>query len=450
MDIDSRIFFNLFVVLILLLANAFFVASEFALVSVRQTRMLQLSKEGNTTATIAIHALEHLDRYIAAVQLGITISSIGIGWVGEGAIAKLIEPLFGFLPFVGKNIAVHSVSVTIAFSLITLLHVVIGELMPKSIALQYPERTALLVTRPMAFITKIFTPFIFILNGFGNILLKLLHIPPATSTHLSHSAEELELIIDASCNEGMLNETEKDMLQNVLKFSDLVAKQIMVPRPDMIAIESILTLEEIEKIVSENQYTRYPVYEEDLDHVIGILHVKDLYAFRRSENKEFNIHELLREPLLVPETVNMDQLVRDFKTTKNQLAIVIDEFGGTSGLITLEDVLEEIFGEVQDEFDEEEADIKQIGEDEYIANAMLRLDELEEMFELNHIEEDDVDTIAGIVVKELGRIAELNDTVVYEGLEFTVLEIDGARITKLKIKKLPQLVETQEENVNKA
>ncbi len=450
MDIDIRIFFNLFVVVILLLANAFFVASEFALVSVRQSRMLQLSKEGNSTATIAIHALEHLDRYIAAVQLGITISSIGIGWVGEGAIAKLIEPLFGFLPFLGKNIAVHSVSVTIAFSLITLLHVVIGELMPKSIALQYPERTALMVTRPMAFITKIFTPFIFILNGFGNILLKILHVPPASSTHLSHSAEELELIIDASCNEGMLNETEKDMLQNVLKFSDLVAKQIMVPRPDMVAIESIMSLEEIEKIVSENQYTRYPVYEEDLDHVIGILHVKDLYAFRRTENKEFNIHTLLREPLLVPETVKMEQLVRDFKTTKNQLAIVIDEFGGTAGLITLEDVLEEIFGEVQDEFDEEEADIKQVSEDEYIANAMLRLDELEEFFELSHIDEDDVDTIAGIVVKELGRIAEINDTVVFAGLEFTVVEIDGARITKLKIKKLPVEAEQQEENVNKS
>lgn len=450
MDIDIRIFFNLFVVVILLLANAFFVASEFALVSVRQSRMLQLSKEGNSTATIAIHALEHLDRYIAAVQLGITISSLGIGWVGEGAVAKLIEPLFNFLPVLGKNIAVHSVSVTIAFSLITLLHVVIGELMPKSIALQYPERTALMVTRPMAFITKIFTPFIFILNGFGNILLKILHVPPASSTHLSHSAEELELIIDASCNEGMLNETEKDMLQNVLKFSDLVAKQIMVPRPDMVAIESIMSLEEIEKIVSENQYTRYPVYEEDLDHVIGILHVKDLYAFRRTENKEFNIHALLREPLLVPETVKMEQLVRDFKTTKNQLAIVIDEFGGTAGLITLEDVLEEIFGEVQDEFDEEETDIKQVSEDEYIANAMLRLDELEEFFELSHIDEDDVDTIAGIVVKELGRIAEINDTVVFAGLEFTVVEIDGARITKLKIKKLPVEVEHQEENANKS
>lgn len=449
MDIDNKIIFNLIIVVILLLANAFFVASEFALVSVRQSRILQLSKEGNTTAEIAIHALEHLDRYIAAVQLGITISSIGIGWVGEGAIAKLIEPLFSFLPFIGKDIAVHSVSVTLAFALITLLHVVIGELMPKSIALQYPERTALFVTRPMAFITKIFTPFIFILNGFGNILLKLLKIPPATGTHLSHSAEELNIIIDASCNEGMLNETEKDMLQNVLKFTDLVAKQIMVPRPDMIAIESIMSLDEIEAIVSENQYTRYPVYEEDLDHVIGILHVKDLYALRRT-NGEFNIHNLLREPLLVPETVKMDQLVRDFKTTKNQLAIVIDEFGGTSGLITLEDVLEEIFGEVQDEFDEEEADIRQIGEDEYIVNAKLRLDELEEMFDIGRIEEEDVETVAGIVVKELGRIAELKDKVVYKGLEFTVIEIDGARILKLKINKLAQEPQDAEENQNKA
>ena len=445
MEIDSSIAFNLIVVVILLFANAFFVASEFALVSVRQTRMLQLSKEGNSTAKIAIHALKHLDRYIAAVQLGITISSLGIGWCGEGALAKLIAPLFAFLP-VGKDVAVHSVSVTIAFSLITLLHVVIGELMPKSIALQYPEKTTLFVTRPMAFITKIFTPFIFILNGFGNLLLRMLRIPPATTTHVSHSAEELNLIIDASCNEGMLNETEKDMLQNVLKFSDLVAKQIMVPRPDMIALESIMTLDEIEQVVSEYQYTRYPVYEEDLDHVIGILHVKDLYALRRA-NKEFNIHELLREPLLVPETVKMEQLVRDFKTTKNQLAIVIDEFGGTSGLITLEDVLEEIFGEVQDEFDEEEADTKQIGDNEYIVNAMLRVDELEEMFELENIEEEDVDTVAGIVVKELGRIAEVNDVVIYEGLEFTVLEIDGARIMKLKIKKLPQVTSESEESI---
>ena len=445
MEIDSSIAFNLIVVVILLFANAFFVASEFALVSVRQTRMLQLSKEGNSTAKIAIHALKHLDRYIAAVQLGITISSLGIGWCGEGALAKLIAPLFAFLP-VGKDVAVHSVSVTIAFSLITLLHVVIGELMPKSIALQYPEKTTLFVTRPMAFITKIFTPFIFILNGLGNLLLRMLRIPPATTTHVSHSAEELNLIIDASCNEGMLNETEKDMLQNVLKFSDLVAKQIMVPRPDMIALESIMTLDEIEQVVSEYQYTRYPVYEEDLDHVIGILHVKDLYALRRA-NKEFNIHELLREPLLVPETVKMEQLVRDFKTTKNQLAIVIDEFGGTSGLITLEDVLEEIFGEVQDEFDEEEADTKQIGDNEYIVNAMLRVDELEEMFELENIEEEDVDTVAGIVVKELGRIAEVNDVVIYEGLEFTVLEIDGARIMKLKIKKLPQVTSESEESI---
>ncbi len=448
--IDSHIALNLVIVVILLFANAFFVASEFALVSVRQTRMMQLSKEGNSTATIAIHALEHLDKYIAAVQLGITISSIGIGWVGEGAIAKLIEPLFAYIPFISKDIAVHTTAVTIAFSLITLLHVVIGELMPKSIALQYPEKTTLFVTRPMAVLTKLFTPFIFILNGFGNTLLRMLHIPPATATHVSHSAEELNLIIDASCNEGMLNETEKDLLQNVLKFSDLFAKQIMVPRTDMVAIESVMTLDEIEQVVSEHQYTRYPVYEEDLDHVIGILHVKDLYALRRS-NREFNIHELLREPLLVPETVNMDQLVHDFKTTKNQLAIVIDEFGGTSGLLTLEDVLEEIFGDVQDEFDEEEADIKQIAENEYLVNAMLRVDELAEMFELGNIDDEDVETVAGIVVKELGRIAEVDDTVIYEGLKFTVTEIDGARIMQLKIKKLlKDENQTLDENINKA
>lgn len=435
MESDSSILFNIFIILFLLFSNGFFVASEFALVSVRQTRLMQLSKEGNSTAQIAVGALANLDKYIAAVQLGITISSIGIGWVGEATLARMIEPLFVALPLVSKNIATHSISVTIAFALITLMHVVIGELMPKSVALQYPEQTALVVARPMAFITKIFTPFIFILNGLGNFLLSLMKIPPAHSSHLVHSAEELNMIIDASYNEGMLNETEKDMIQNVFKFSDLTAKQVMVPRPDMVAIESDVSYPELEKIIYEHQYTRYPVYDEDLDHVIGILHVKDVYSLP-IDRENFSVSTLIREVMLVPETITMDKLVRDFKIKKQQMAVVIDEFGGTSGLITLEDVLEEIFGDVQDEFDEEEADIRQVGADEYLANGMMRVDELAEFFSLE-IDEEDVDTIAGLVVKELGRIAEVGDTVIYESLEFIVTEIDGARITQLQIKKLP-------------
>ena len=431
-DIGS-IFFNLFVIALLLFSNGFFVASEFAIVSVRKTRIAQLTKEGNFNAKVVLEALKDLDKFIAAVQLGVTISSIGLGWVGEATLSRIIEPMFWFMPASYQVTATHTASIAIAFVLITVLHVVIGELMPKSIALQFPEKVSLLIAIPMKLLTKIFDPFISGLNGLGNILLKLLKIPPSQTSHLVHSIEELNMLINASYNEGVLNETEKEMLNNVFKFSDLTAKQVMVPRTDMACIPSDITYDELNQLTAESQYTRYPVYEENMDHISGLLHVKDLYSLSL-RNEKFLLENIIRPVLLVPETITMDNLVRDFKKRQSQMALVIDEFGGTSGLITLEDVLEEIFGEVQDEFDEEEADIKEIAENTFVANAMMRIDEIAEFFELELIDED-VDTIGGLVVKILGRIAEVDDKVEIQDIEFLVKEIDGARITKLLIVK---------------
>ena len=428
------IIFNLSTIILLLFSNGFFVASEFAMVKVRKTRIEQLVKEGNRDAKIALEAIKDIDKFIAAVQLGVTISSIGLGWVGEGTLAKIIEPLFDFIPGVAQTIAIHSVSVTIAFCLITFLHVVLGELIPKSIALEYPEKTALWVAKPMHGISYIFTPFIWALNGFGNLVLKMINVPHSHKSSLVHSTEELDMLVDASYNGGVLNETEKDMLHNMFKFSDLTAKQVMVPRTDMVCIPSDMTLDELNKLAAESQYTRYPVYEEDIDHIVGLVHVKDLYSLS-IKDEVCPIKNLLRDILLVPETMTMDNLVLEFKKRKGQMAIVVDEFGGTSGLITLEDVLEEIFGEVQDEFDEEEeSDIKEIDDNEYLANAMMRLDEFSEYFDFDtDIEDEDVDTLGGLVVKLLGRIAEVNDRVEFKNFTFIVKEIDGARITKLEI-----------------
>lgn len=440
MDEIGSIFFNLFVIALLLFSNGFFVAAEFSMVSVRKTRITQLTNEGNFSAKLALEALKDLDKFIAAVQLGVTISSLGLGWVGEATLVRMVEPLFGFLPVNYQLAASHTVSVAIAFSLITVLHVVVGELMPKSIAIQYPERTSLFIALPMKLVTKLFNPLITILNGFGNFLLRLIKIPPSQPSHLAHSIEELNMLINASYNEGVLNETEKEMLQNVFKFSDLTAKQVMIPRTDMACISSDITFDELNELTMESQYTRYPVYEENLDHISGLIHVKDLYGLAL-KHIDFSIEKILRPVLLVPETITMDNLVREFKKCQSQMAIVIDEFGGTSGLITLEDVLEEIFGEVQDEFDaDEEADIKEIAENTYLANAMMRIDEIAEFFEIEILDED-VDTIGGLVVKLLGRIAKLDDVVEVQNLEFSVKEIDGARITKLIIaKKIPQEV----------
>lgn len=447
MDEIGSIFFNLFVIGLLLFSNGFFVAAEFSMVSVRKTRIAQLTNEGNFNAKLALDTLKDLDKFIAAVQLGVTISSIGLGWVGEGTLVRMIEPLFDFLPANFQLAASHTISTAIAFTLVTVLNVLIGELIPKSIALKYPERISLIFALPLRIIIKILSPITFVLNKVANFILRFLKIERSSTFHLAHSIEELNMLINASYKEGVLNETEREMLHNVFKFSDLTAKQVMIPRTDMACIPSDISFEELNKLTMESQYTRYPVYEENLDHISGIIHAKDLYNL--SLKKEaFSIDKILRSVLLVPETITMDKLVLEFKKCQGQMAIVIDEFGGTSGLITLEDVLEEIFGEVQDEFDaDEEADIKEITEGTYVANAMMRLDEIAEFFNVEIIDED-VDTIGGLVVKALGRIAEVEDIVKIKNLELKVKEIDGARITKLIIiKNLPKesiLDETEE------
>ena len=431
----AELLVNILIVAFLLFANAFFVATEFALVSTRKIRLDALSKEGNKEAKLALDSIEHLDRSIAATQLGITIASIGLGWVGEATLATIIKPIFNFLPETYQAIATHSLAVSIAFALITFMHVVFGELMPKSISIQYPEKTMLFVARPMYIIIKIFTPFVMILNGFGNWVLSWFKIPPAHVGHLVHTVEELDMIVDESHKEGVLNDTEKEILQNVFKFSDILAKQVMVPRPDVVSIPIDISEEELKRLTVENQYTRYPVYEEDLDKPVGILHIKDLYPLVM-EGKKIVLKDIVRPVILIPETLSVDKLIQEFKEKKSQLALIIDEFGGVSGLVTLEDVLEEIVGEVQDEFDEEEVDIRQIYENEYIANAMFRIDEFNEFFGLeaqNEVDDEDIETIAGLVIKHLGHIAEVGDTCEVDGFTFKVLETDGARIVKIKI-----------------
>jgi len=307
-------------------------------------------------------------------------------------------------------------------------------------AIQYPEKFSLICARPVKFFEFLFKPFVWILASCNNRLLKICCIDTPQSP-LVHSTEELDMIVDASYNEGVLNETEAEMLHNMFKFSDLTAKQIMIPRTDMMCIDKEdITYEEFNKITLENQYTRYPVYEENIDRILGFIHVKDLYA-AQLKHQEFNIDKLLRPIMLVPETMTLDNLMREFKKRHGQMAIVVDEFGGTSGLITLEDVLEEIIGEVQDEFDtdEEQVDIKEVAENTYVANAMVRLDELAEFFDIKEDDFDfeDIETIGGLVVKILGRIAQVGDVVEVpeQGLKFSVQKTDGARVTRLVITK---------------
>ena len=424
---------NWLIVFVLLLVNGFFVSAEFAIVRARRAKIEQLTKDGNVDAKLALKALEDMNFFIAAVQVGVTIASIGIGWFGSPTIEKMMDPILSNLPSSYVYLT-HTITAVVAFLVVTFLHVVIGEQVPKCIALQYPEKISLYVAKPMDIFMTISKPFVWVLNVACNAILRLFRIPVSTA-RVVHTIEDLDLMVNTSYDEGVLNETEKDMMHNVFKFSDLTAREVMIPKTDMVCVPIGMSIEELNKVATENQYTRYPVYDGDIDHITGLIHVKDLYSLS-IKDEVCPIEKIQRKVLLAPETITMDNLVREFKKNKSQMAVVVDEFGGTSGIITLEDVLEEIFGDVQDEFDEEtEFDIKEIKPNHYLANGMMRLDELANYFDLpdDKLEDDDVDTIAGLVVKELGRLAQLDDVVKYHEFTFTVKEVDGARITKLLV-----------------
>ena len=430
---------NIFIIVFLLFVNGFFVAAEFALVKVRKTRLEQLANEGSKLALKALKLIENTNNMLAAAQLGVTIASIALGWVAESTIVQLILPLLNMLPYFNTELTAHMIAVPVSFVLVTYFHVLLGEQLPKCIALANPDKVSLWVATPMDLFITLFRPFVWLLMASSDKLLCAFNI--CNDRALAHSTEELDMLVDASYNEGVLNETEAEMLHNMFKFSDLMAKQVMNPRTDMICVPNDISYEELTAFALENQYTRYPVYEENIDKILGFIHVKDLYSLSMNK-EEFSLEKLLRPIMLVPETMTLDNLIIEFQKTHCQMAVVVDEFGGTSGLITLEDVLEEIIGEVQDEFDdEEEVNIKEISENTYLANAMLRIDEMVEFFDLdeNLFEEDDVETIAGLVVKLLGKIADVGDTVTFNGIKFTVVEIDGARITKLELYKAPVL-----------
>mgnify|MGYP000327921615 FL=1 len=437
-------FINIFIILFLLFVNAFFVAAEFSLVKVRKTRLEQLCNEGNSNAKKALKLVNDVNRMLAAAQLGVTIASIALGWVAESTIVQIIEPFINIFTHSAGKISAHIIAVPISFILVTYFHVLLGEQLPKCISLRHPETLSLLIATPMDMFITLFKPFVWLLEVSGNKILAACHANSEDAS-LVHSTEELDMLVDASYNEGVLNETEAEMLHNMFKFSDLMAKQVMIPRTDMVCIPNDISYEELTKETLGNQYTRYPVYEDNIDKILGFIHVKDLYTLAMTKDT-FSINKLIRPLILIPETMTLDNLIIEFKKRHCQIAVVIDEFGGTSGLITLEDVLEEIIGDVQDEFDEDaEADIKEIGENTYLANAMMRIDEFVEFFCLkeSQFEEDDVDTIAGLVVKLLGRIAEVGDSVSFNGLTFTVKEVDGARITKLQVYREP-VIETNE------
>jgi CBS domain containing-hemolysin-like protein len=425
--------FKLILVVLLVLANGFFVAAEFSLVSVRRTRIAELVANGHSGAEAVHEAIQNPDRVIAATQLGITIASLGLGWLGEPALAHLLQPVVELFPLSIQSEVSHSISALIAFVAITFMHVVVGELAPKSIALQNPERTSLFVAGPTLLTERIFKPAIWALNGTGNALLRLVGVQPASGHELVHSVEELKMLVTASAQGGIVEAEESEMLHAVFDFGNLVVRQVMIPRTEVIAVEANTSLEEIIGMVSQSTYTKFPVYEENLDQIIGIVHVKDLLSALQSPDcQDCVARHLAREPLFAPETISVNALLRQFRDNRQHIAIVMDEYGGTAGLVTLEDLLEEIVGEVSDPFDANNPEIQPQPDGSMLIEGLTLIEDVNQQLGLNLVEPD-YDTIAGYVLGKLGRMPRLHDVVEGDGVRLRVEELDGLRIARLSM-----------------
>ncbi|MEW5867667.1 MAG: hemolysin family protein [Chloroflexota bacterium] len=424
---------GLVAIALLVLANGFFVAAEFSLVSVRRTRIAELVARGETKAETVQKALENPDKVIAATQLGITLASLGLGWVGEPALSHLLDPLVALFPQAAQSGIAHSISAAVAFIAITFLHVVVGELAPKSIALQNPEGTSLFVAGPTLWTERLFKPAIWALNGTGNALLRLIGIQPVSGHQLAHSVEELKMLVTASAEDGVVKAEERKMLHAIFDFGELVVRQVMIPRTEVIAVEADLPMNEIISLVSQSTYTKFPVYEDSLDQIVGIVHVKDLLqAMQRSDCQSCVARDFLREPLFVPETISVSALLRRFRDNRQHIAIILDEYGGTAGLVTLEDLLEEIVGEVSDPFDVDNPEFQTLADGSILIDGLALIEDVNEQLGLN-LQDPNYDTIAGYVLGKLGHIPGNKEAIEGDGVRIRIIEMDGLRIARISL-----------------
>jgi len=429
---------GLVAVVVLVLLNGFFVAAEFSLVSVRQTRITELVESGNARAETVQKALKNPDRVIAATQLGITLASLGLGWIGEPALSHLIEPILELFPVEIRPGLSHSISVGLSFTIITFLHVVVGELAPKSIALQNPESTSMAVARPTLWSERLFKPFIWALNGTGNALLRLVGVEPASGHELVHSVEELKMLVTASTKEGVVAEQESELLHAIFEFGDLLVRQVMIPRTEIIAVEADLPLDEILPLINESTYSKIPVYDDDLDNVLGIIHVKDLLRTMQETGwQSSTVRSLVREPLYVPETLPVSALLRQLRDNRQHIAIILDEFGGTAGLVTLEDILEEIVGEVSDPFDKFTPEIEALEDGSYLIDGLCLMEDVNDALGLE-LRDLAYDTIAGYTLGVLGRIPKVKDKIDSEQVTIQVEAMDGMRIDRLRLTRIDE------------
>ena len=415
---------------LLVLANGFFVAAEFALVAVRRSRIDQLVTEGDRRALSVQSALQNLDRYISGTQLGITLSSLALGWLGEPALATLVDRALSSLGLHAPDALTHSAAaLTTAFLVITFLHIVIGELAPKSIALTKPEGVSKLVARPLMLFSTVAYPAIWVLNGAANMLLRLFRIEPVKELEHVHSSDELRLLVMHSAEQGRIDMTDSAMLAGVFDFHEKQARHVMRPRTQIVALSMDASEDDVWRVVKSERYSRYPVYRESLDDVAGVFLAKDLWL--RDEAKPFVLSEHVRPAMYVPRNRPAERLLEDLRRTRAHMAVVLDEFGGTAGIVTMEDLIEEVIGDINDEYDAASRDaIERDGVLEVAGNVSVV--DARSDYDLE-IPSGDWSTIGGFVFSELGRLARIGDRVQIPGALLEVIAMDGRRVAAVRV-----------------
>lgn len=432
---------NVLLVALLIIATAIFVGAEFSFLRVRSSRIEQLIAEGSKNALVLQKITSNLDSYLSACQLGITVTALGLGFLGEPTVARILEPLF--LNWDLSEGTSHSISIAIAFVTVTFLHVVLGELAPKTIAIQKAEMLSLLLAKPMRFFYVIMYPFIWVLNGSANHIVSLLGFKAVKENSDIHSEQELRILLSESYENGEINQAEYKYVNRIFDFDELSAREIMSPRIELVALDINSTIEENIAIMKEEQYTRFPICDGDKDHIIGFIHSKEFFM-GLTENKDLNIHDLIRPMMVVPESVPVKELLRRFQKEAIHFAMLTDEYGGTSGLVTLEDILEEIVGDIRDEFDEaEKPDVEKITDNEYIFDNKVLINEVNDLFGTN-LSNEDADTIGGYLYI-LNQDLNENDEVKFDNIIWTIMETDEKRYKRIKLKMEKQTDESTNE-----
>ncbi len=436
--------FNIILVLILVLLNAFFVVSEFSIVKIRRTKLEELAHNGNKRAKTALKITDNLDSYLSAIQLGITLASLGLGWIGEPAVSKLLENSLGRY-FSDNPILLHSVSFGIAFTLITVLHVVLGELIPKSLAIQKTETYVLIIAYPLYTFKRIFYPFIWVLDMVTLKALKIMGVQPASEEDMAHSEEEIKLIVNASQRGGVIDDTERDIIQNAIDFSEICAHEIMIPRQDMCCLFLNDSFEQVMNLVKRSKHTRYPLCDKDRDNVVGMIHIRDLLEHSEEKLEKGRLNKIARQILFVPENQSVSEVLHLMRRKHTHVAIVVDEYGGTAGMLSMEDILEELVGDIMDEHDVAEAqEIQQISECICEFDGKVLVEDAYEHMKLPCCERDE-STIGGYVFTLIGRAPKIGDKVEDEYCKYEVISSNKMRIKRVRVQIKEQEEKSDEE-----